>query len=164
MSAAFDKLLQTGFSLFVGRVRLICLQNFLAGEKNAILRANFLAEQNMSVTIYGISNCDTVKKARNWLQQHSIDFTFHDFRKDGISNDQLDRWLRAVGGDLLINKRSTTWKGLNDAEKQQAEQTPLPLLQAKPTLIKRPVLDIDGTIEIGFKDSRYTQLFNKDHS
>lgn len=99
-----------------------------------------------------------------WLQSNAVDFTFHDFRKDGLSAEQVACWLNAVGSDVLINKRSTTWKNLSDAEKQQAEHAPQALLLERPTLIKRPVLDIDGRIEIGFKDTRYSALFNEDNS
>ncbi|WP_096087280.1 ArsC family reductase [Agaribacterium haliotis] len=111
--------------------------------------------------LYGIPNCDTVKKARRWLEQQQQDVEFHDFRKDGLELEQIQTWLEQVGVELLLNKRSTTWKQLSDDEKAQAQTAQCAaLLQAKPTLIKRPVLDIDGDIHIGFKAELYSQIFS----
>lgn len=111
--------------------------------------------------LYGIKNCDTVKKARRWLEETGVDYDFYDFRADGIEARQVEAWLSEVGPETLLNKRSTTWKNLSDAEKQQAQEGELlPLLLEQPTLIKRPVLTTDNAITVGFKADQYASLFN----
>lgn len=109
-------------------------------------------------TLYGIKNCDTVKKARKWLEENNINYSFHDFRTDGITETQVTQWLQELGADNLINKRSTTWKQLSDAEKDQAlgEQAAT-LICAQPTLIKRPLLDTGTQRHVGFKADQYKQ-------
>ena len=103
------------------------------------------------ITLYGIKNCDTVKKARAWLEQHGVDHAFHDFREDGLDRGQLQGWLDELGWETLINRRSTTWRQFSDAEKQTAETDPMALLQAHPTLLKRPVItDGEAILDIGF--------------
>lgn len=111
-------------------------------------------------TLYGIPNCDTVKKARRWLEEQGHGFRFHDFRKDGLSIDQIEAWLTQLGADVLVNKRSTTWKQLDENDKALVgtNQT-AQLLAANPTLIKRPVLDIEGTVQVGFKADIYQDIF-----
>lgn len=110
------------------------------------------------VTLYGIKNCDTVKKARKWLEQHHIEYRFHDFRADGVTLPQIQAWHSELG-DALINRRSTTWKQLTDAERSQAEAQPAGLLLANPTLIKRPLLDTGTQRVCGFKADEYNTLF-----
>ncbi|AFU98276.1 protein yffB [Simiduia agarivorans SA1 = DSM 21679] len=110
------------------------------------------------VTLYGIKNCDTVKKARKWLEQHQVEYRFHDFRADGITLPQIQAWHTELG-DALINRRSTTWKQLTDAERSQAEAQPAGLLLANPTLIKRPLLDTGTQRVCGFKADEYTTIF-----
>jgi Spx/MgsR family transcriptional regulator len=103
-------------------------------------------------TIYGIPNCDTVKKARTWLAEHTSDFRFHDFRKDGLDAAQVARWYAAVG-DKLINRKGTTWRGLDPAAQQSATHAAgaQALAVAFPALIKRPVVEWpDGTVSVGF--------------
>ena len=111
--------------------------------------------------IYGISNCDTVKKAKNWLDQHSIDYQFHDFRKQGLDETTINQWLKTVSWDKILNKRSTSWRNL-DASIQQAVNSSnvVSLLVENPTLIKRPVMDVNGTITIGFNADTYQGIFN----
>ena len=109
-------------------------------------------------TLYGIKNCDTVKKARKWLEQQQIDYGFHDFRADGVTLAQIQTW-HAELGDALINRRSTTWKQLTDAERSQAESQPAALLLANPTLIKRPLLDTGKQRLCGFRADDYAELF-----
>lgn len=103
-------------------------------------------------TIYGIPNCDTVKKARNWLAEHGKSARFHDFRKDGLDAAQVARWYGAVG-DKLINRKGTTWRGL-DAAAQQSAADPAgaqTLAVSFPALVKRPVVEWpDGTVTVGF--------------
>jgi len=114
-------------------------------------------------TIYGISNCDTVRKARKWLEAEAITFDFHDFRKQGLNAEQVERWCAAAGLEKVLNKRGTTWRQLPDAVKANTDETALKaLLVEQPTLIKRPVLELDdGRIEIGFKADQYTALFGR---
>ena len=113
------------------------------------------------ITLYGIPNCDTVKKARTWLTQQGLDFTFHDFKKQGIDETTLRTWIASIGLDKLINRAGTTWRALDDAEKALAANpdSAIALLQAKPSLIKRPVLDNAGKLRVGFKDADYTAEF-----
>lgn len=112
-------------------------------------------------TLYGIKNCDTVKKTRKWLEARGIDYQFHDFRQDGINKQLINGWLRSVDWQTLVNKRSTTWKQLDDSIKNNlSEKTVVGVLIDNPTLIKRPVLACDnGRIEVGFNESVYAKLF-----
>lgn len=114
------------------------------------------------ITLYGIPNCDTVKKARTWLTQQGLDFTFHDFKKQGIDEATLRTWIASIGLDKLINRAGTTWRALDEAEKALAAHpdTAIALLQAKPSLIKRPVLDNAGKLRVGFKEADYTTEFS----
>lgn len=114
----------------------------------------------MSTTLYGIKNCDTVKKARAWLDQQGIRYRFHDFRIDGLSAAQVSQWLEELGADALINKRSTTWKSLDEATKATIEQRAAEIILANPTLIKRPLLDTGKGKHLGFKAPDYQILFN----
>ena len=112
----------------------------------------------MTVTIYGIKACDTVKKARTWLEGRGVEHRFVDYRAEGLDPKDLARWKAAVSWEKLLNKTSTTFKGLSDAEKAGLDETKaLALMQAHPTLIKRPVLDVDGRITVGFKPEVYEQ-------
>ena len=110
----------------------------------------------MTVTIYGIKTCDTVKKARNWLEGRGVEHRFVDYRAEGLDPKNLARWEAAVGWEKLLNKASTTFKDLSDADKQDLdERKATALMQAHPTLIKRPVLDVDGAITVGFRPEIY---------
>jgi len=107
----------------------------------------------MSLTVYGIPNCDTVKKARVWLDAQGRDFAFHDFRKNGLTAEMVGRWLAAQGMDKLLNKRGTSWRKLSDADKaNQQEAHLIALMVDNPTLIKRPVIEADDTVTVGFTD------------
>ncbi len=106
------------------------------------------------LTVYGIKNCDTVKKARRWLEQQSIDYRFHDFREDGISKKQLGEWVRKLGRDSLVNRRSTTWRQLSDEDKAiSSDKQAIDLLYKNPTLIKRPVIEAKNLLEVGFSEA-----------
>lgn len=111
--------------------------------------------------LYGISNCDTVKKAQKWLETNNIDYRFHDLRKQGLESEIVQDWLNQIPWDKLLNKRSTTWRNL-DPEVQQSvnAETVVQLLVANPTLIKRPVLAVNGIINIGFNADTYRGIFN----
>jgi arsenate reductase len=112
--------------------------------------------------IYGINNCDTVKKARRWLDSRSIDYKFHDFRKQGLNEKIINGWLQTVSWDKILNKRSTSWRNL-DASIQQTvnETTIVDLLLENPTLIKRPVMDVNDTITVGFNSDTYEGILTK---
>ena len=112
------------------------------------------------IVLYGIKNCDTVKKARRWLDDTGVAYQFHDFRSDGLTKDQVKHWLNNLGAETLVNKRSTTWKQLTDDDRAQAlGDTAADVILAHPTLIKRPLLDTGPVLHCGFKDSDYAQLF-----
>jgi arsenate reductase len=111
-------------------------------------------------TLYGIKNCDTVKKAKNWLESSNIDFQFHDFRVDGLEEKQLSEWVKELGWEVLVNKRSTTWKQLDNKTRDTMDESlAIITMLAHPTLIKRPVLDTGHERLVGFKDSDYQALF-----
>jgi len=112
--------------------------------------------------VYGIPNCDTVKKARVWLEEHGVAFEFHDFKKAGVSAALLEGWLADVPLDTLVNRRGTTWRGLADDVKAAAD-TPagaIALMIDKPSVIKRPVVVVEGRVKtLGFSADHYTTLF-----
>lgn len=112
--------------------------------------------------LYGIKNCDTVKKARKWLETAGIDYRFHDFRAEGLERKQLAAWSLAVGWEALLNRRSTTWRQLPEEVKRGIdENSALDLMMEQPTLIKRPVLKHGEEIRIGFKEADYMALFKR---
>ncbi|GGB46026.1 hypothetical protein GCM10011502_19230 [Oceanisphaera marina] len=116
----------------------------------------------MTITLYGIKNCDTVKKARNWLEQHDIHYQFVDHRVDGLDDENLQLWLDKLGWESLVNKRSTTYRALSDTDKANlGAGTAAALLKANPTLIKRPLLVLSDELHLGFKPELYAHLFNK---
>jgi len=115
----------------------------------------------MPTVLYGIKNCDTVKKARNWLETAGIDFQFHDFRQHGLSATKLTNWLDTLGTDILINKRSTTWKQLSEADKQKIIRSEGNLVILEhPTLIKRPVLEHAAQVSCGFSADKYQNIIS----
>lgn len=116
-------------------------------------------------TLFGIKNCDTVKKARRWLDSEGIHYDFHDFRVDGITPHQITSWIATLGLEKLINKRSTTWKALTDKDKKaindqtMSEDKILSLITEQPTLIKRPLLQIADDCYVGFNIDSYQLIF-----
>jgi arsenate reductase len=101
----------------------------------------------MSIVIYGIRNCDTMKKARAWLEAHGVGHEFHDYKTAGIDRGRLTRWCSELGWEQLLNRAGTTFRNLPDADKQALdERRAVTLMLAQPSLIKRPVLDIDGRL------------------
>ncbi len=113
------------------------------------------------ITLYGIKNCDTVKKAREWLTKNNVTYHFHDFRTDGLSEDKVNNWIAEIGIETLVNKRSTTWKELDEITKTHFnEKNAVELIIDNPTLIKRPLLDTGTKKYIGFKDADYIKIFN----
>jgi Spx/MgsR family transcriptional regulator len=114
------------------------------------------------VTLYGIKNCDSVKKARSWLDMHGIEYSFHDFREQGITAPLLQAWLNELGWETLLNRRSTSWKQLDEATREAMdERLALEVTLEHPTLIKRPLLDTGASRHVGFKESEYAELFQK---
>ena len=112
--------------------------------------------------LYGIKNCDTVKKARRWLDANDVAFTFHDFRADGLDQSTIETWLKKVSWEILLNKRGTTWRKLEDPRKEQLDEAiAVELILANPTLIKRPVVTVNGDCFVGFKEADYATYFGK---
>ena len=116
---------------------------------------------NSMMKLFGIPNCDTVKKARSWLDKHGVEYRFHDFRADGLNAVQVKSWIAEIGLETLVNKRSTTWKELSDSIKENfSAETAVTTIVENPTLIKRPLLDTGTQKIIGFKDTDYQSIFN----
>ncbi len=112
------------------------------------------------VTMYGIPNCDTVKKARTWLEKRKVEYAFHDYKKAGIDRTMLEAWVRQVGWETLLNRAGTTFRKLPDADKAGlTEKKAIALMLAQPSMIKRPVLEKKGRITVGFKPEDYVKLF-----
>jgi arsenate reductase len=111
------------------------------------------------VTIYGIPNCDTMKKARTWLESHGIAYSFHDYKKAGIDRQRLESWSKQVGWETLLNRAGTTFRNLPDGDTTGInERKALALMEAQPSLIKRPVLDFGGgKLLVGFKPEMYAE-------
>jgi len=111
--------------------------------------------------LYGIKNCDTVKKARAWIAERGANVTFHDFKTEGLSLDLLDRWEKTVGWEVLLNRKGTTWRGLNDEVKQSITDATSAkrLMLEKPSVIKRPVLETGNEVHVGFSIEVYSELF-----
>jgi len=111
--------------------------------------------------IYGIPNCDTVKKSLTWLKAHHVDFDFHDFKKHGISESKLKEWSNEVGWEALINKRGTTWKKLDQQVQASVIDAPsaFAIMQEKPSMIKRPVIESPKGLILGYDEEKYRQLF-----
>lgn len=114
------------------------------------------------VTLYGIPNCDTMKKARRWLDQNGIAYAFHDFKKDGLDRERLLVWVRKAGWETLLNRRGMMWRKLPaDIRENIDEAGAIEVMLQTPSIIKRPVMDIDGDLTVGFAESSYARLFNK---
>lgn len=112
----------------------------------------------MSIIMYGIKNCDTIKKARNWLDDHGVAYTFHDYKSVGVDAATLDGWIGKLGWEVLLNKAGTTFRKLPDADKAGIDAGKAKALMiAQPSMIKRPVLDLDGKLLVGFKPEQYEQ-------
>ena len=110
----------------------------------------------MPITIYGIKNCDTMKKARAWLDERGLEYAFHDYKSAGINRGKLEGWTKKVGWEVLLNKAGTTFRKLPDKDKEGLTQAKaIKLMLAQPSIIKRPVLDIDGRLLVGFKPEAY---------
>ncbi|AWL12118.1 Arsenate reductase (glutaredoxin) [Saliniradius amylolyticus] len=112
-------------------------------------------------TLYGIKNCDTIKKARKWLEQHQIPYQFHDYRQDGLDKDWLNQRVQELGWQQVLNKRGTTYRQLSDEQKANLDEaSAIELLAEYPAMIKRPLLAHDGQHYLGFKADDYAEVFN----
>lgn len=114
----------------------------------------------MAITIYGIKNCDTMKKARAWLDRKGVAYDFHDYKVEGIDRAHLDRWVDRAGWEMVLNRAGTTFKKLDDADKAGLDrEKAIELMLAQPSMIKRPVLEADGKLVVGFKPEVYEEAF-----
>ena len=113
----------------------------------------------MTITLYGIKNCDTMKKARAWLDAHGVAYVFHDYKSAGIDGARLDLWMAQVGWEALLNRAGTTFRKLPETEREGLDATRArTLMLAQPSMIKRPVMERDGRITVGFKPDIYQSL------
>lgn len=113
-----------------------------------------------SVTIYGIANCDTIKKAKTWLNNRDIEFQFHDYRKQGLDPALLKSWVEQLGWEVLINKRGTTWRQLPDDMKNNIDdKSAISIMLANPAIIKRPLLVKGNVRQLGFSEADYDKIF-----
>jgi len=112
--------------------------------------------------MYGIPNCDTIKKARKWLAAEGIEFQFHDYKKEGVDSTLLTQWCRLKGWELLLNKRGTTWRKLPEELKADIDETQaIKLMVENGSMIKRPVLLVGSDVEVGFSSDRYIELLKR---
>ena len=110
------------------------------------------------LNLYGIPNCDTLKKARIWLEEQALDFQFHDYKKVGVDASTLQAWVKQVGWEVLVNRRGTTWRKLAETDRETLnEASAIGLMQANPSLIKRPVLDTGSQLLVGFDPIEWQQ-------
>jgi arsenate reductase (glutaredoxin) len=113
----------------------------------------------MRITIYGIRNCDTMKKARAWLEAHGVDYDFHDYKTEGIDRATLEKWAKVVGWEVLLNRAGTTFRKLRvDAKENIDERKAIRLMLEQPSMIKRPVLVRGSTLLVGFTEERYSAI------
>jgi len=110
----------------------------------------------MAITMYGIKNCDTIKKARTWLEERGLGYDFHDYKASGIDRARLQDWVDRLGWEVLLNRVGTTFRKLPDADRADLDAAKaVELMEAQPSMIKRPVLDLDGQLLVGFKPDDY---------
>ena len=116
----------------------------------------------MPTTLYGIKNCDTIRKARKWLEAHGIDYQFHDVRSGGLDESQLKHWIKALGWETLLNKRGMSWRKLADVDKQELDaDKAMQLMLLQPAMIKRPILEHNSKLFCGFSEANYQTIFGK---
>ncbi|PHS70063.1 MAG: ArsC family reductase [Cycloclasticus sp.] len=113
------------------------------------------------MVMYGIKNCDTIKKARKWLDAKGVEFTFHDYRKDGLSDELISSLEASLGWEAMLNKRGTTWRKLPDETKNAMDKTlAIQTMLDNPAIIKRPILNTGSVLELGFSELSYRQRFS----
>jgi Spx/MgsR family transcriptional regulator len=111
------------------------------------------------ITLYGIPNCDTIKKARKWLSENGKDYSFHDYKKQGVPEKELRSWVKQLGWETLLNKRGTTWRKLDEVTKASVDEaSAIQIMLDNPSIIKRPVLSCGKTLLVGFSAEEYSQL------
>ena len=116
----------------------------------------------MAITLFGIPNCDTIKKARRWLDTNGVLYTFHDYKKAGVPEENLKKWVKNIGWEALLNRRGTTWRKLNDTIKNNIDEaSAIEVMLKNPSSIKRPVLQSNKTILVGFNNEDYKKEFSK---
>jgi arsenate reductase len=116
--------------------------------------------KSKQITLYGIKNCDTMKKARAWLDAHGVAYTFHDYKTEGIDKGSLERWAEQAGWETLLNRAGTTFRKLPEAQRESVtEKKAIALMLEQPSMIKRPVLDLGGKLIVGFKPEIYAKAF-----
>jgi Spx/MgsR family transcriptional regulator len=114
----------------------------------------------MTVTIYGIKNCDTMKKARTWLEEHDVAYDFHDYKASGIDRTHLEKWTQEAGWETVLNRAGTTFRKLPDAARENLDrEKAIALMLEQPSMIKRPVVEADGRLLVGFKPEIYGGFF-----
>ena len=112
------------------------------------------------ITMYGIPSCDTISKAKKWLTNNNIEFEFHNYKKSGVPEKELKNWVKQLGWEVLLNKRGTTWRKLDDSVKESVDtKSAIQIMLDNPSIIKRPVLNIDNSYTVGFSDDAYKKLF-----
>jgi arsenate reductase (glutaredoxin) len=123
-----------------------------------LIRQIFAGGSLVAITIYGIKNCDTMKKARAWLDSRGVAYDFHDYKAQGIARDKLKQWSDELGWETLLNRAGTTFRKLPEADREGLnERKALALMMAQPSMIKRPLLDVGGKLLVGFKPDVYAR-------
>lgn len=113
-----------------------------------------------AITLYGIANCDNVRKARKWLAERGVDYRFHDFRKDGLDQQRLRAWIAELGWEALLNRRGASWRKLPEAVRDgMDEEAAVRVMLEQPAIIKRPLLDLGSERRLGFSPASYEELF-----
>jgi Spx/MgsR family transcriptional regulator len=113
------------------------------------------------IKMYGIPNCDTIKKARKWLEAHRLDYEFHDYKKAGVAESDLKKWVKKAGWETLLNRKGTTWRKLDEKTRDSInEASAIKLMIEQPSMIKRPVLVAGKTLLVGFDEASYKKLKN----
>ena len=111
------------------------------------------------IIIYGIPNCDTMRKARRWLEDNGVEYEFHDYRKNGVPEQKLKSWVKQAGWEAVLNRRGTTWRKLDDSVRNGIDAaSAIGIMLEQPSIIKRPVLESGRTLLIGFDPDKYRQL------
>jgi arsenate reductase len=122
-------------------------------------KAQLIIQAFNMIKIYGIANCDTMKKARKWLDNNNVEYKFHDYKKSGVPEKNLKNWVKIIGWDTVLNKRGTTWRKLDDNIKDKIDEgSAIQVMLDNPSAIKRPVLENGKVLLVGFKENEYKSL------